>query len=368
MIARGVAMLLGSAVLAAMTHVTVQHTGGYGSSHSYVVIAVAAGVGAGSVFYNMARADQRYALAWCLLGTILAGEAFGLYQTTSRLVAASQAQQTPLREYAKTHVQAKADVEAAAKALANADTSERLTKANEAKRAADKAVTNSAKEMGCRTHCKELLQNAVNDAKEEVENARAEIAENKAKAETALQRANEKLAVMKAPESPTPLADLTGIAAWKLDLSSAILGSIGGNGLACCLLIFGVHSPRREATPLEPIVEPEVQKPRTQRNRKVDGTPRQLKPLSPRDHAARFALERLTPHGNGAELTAIRQEYRAWSAARPERYSEDDVSRELAELFAKAGITISERDGRLVVLGVSLKEPQSQPLRLAVSS
>ena len=101
MILHSVAFLAGAAILAAVTHMTVLHTGGYGSPHSYVVIAVAAGVGIGSVCYTMARAQKQWALARCLLVCIVAGELFGLQQTTTRLVAASLAQQTPLREYAE---------------------------------------------------------------------------------------------------------------------------------------------------------------------------------------------------------------------------------------------------------------------------
>ena len=72
-----------------------------------------------------------------------------------------------------------------------------------------------------------------------------------------------------------------------------------------------------------------------------------------------FAIERLNPKGDGAELTAIRQDYRAWNASRLEKHSEADVSRALADLFANARITITEQNGRLVVLGVSLKEPKA---------
>ena len=50
----------------------------------------------------------------------------------------------------------------------------RLTKAIEAKRQADQAIIDKAAELGCRSHCKELLQNAAKDAAAEVINARLE--------------------------------------------------------------------------------------------------------------------------------------------------------------------------------------------------
>ena len=53
--------------------------------------------------------------------------------------------------------------------------------------------------MGCRTHCRQLLEKAVDDAAREVENARAEIAENKIKAAAALGVAKATIATMKAP-------------------------------------------------------------------------------------------------------------------------------------------------------------------------
>lgn len=241
MIPRFVAIAVGALLLAAVTHVTVLSTGGYGTPHSFVAIAVAAGVGAGSVFCGMAWSQRRFVLCFGLAASVICGEAFGLFQTAQRLVAGSEATQAPLREHGKAHAKAKADVAKAEMALVKAGTSDRLDKAAAAKGKADKAVTGSAKEMGCRIHCRELLQKAVDDAAREVEAARKETEDNKAKAETALEKAQAALARMKAPVSPTPLADLTGAPAWVLDLTIAILGSIGVNGLACCLLIFGAH-------------------------------------------------------------------------------------------------------------------------------
>ena len=201
--------------------------------------------------------------------------------------------------------------------------------------------------MGCRINCRELLQKAVNDAALEVENARAEVAVNKTKAETKLRTAKETLNSMRAPESPTPLADVTGAQPWALDLTSAILGSVGGNGLACCLLVFGAHGARREVTPLVPI----------EAGLKLNETPR--------EHAARFALDCLSSKGDGAELAAIRQRYRTWSATQPEQLSDAEIGRALAKLFDEAGIPIAEQNGQPIAMGVALKQPQNQALTLS---
>jgi acid phosphatase family membrane protein YuiD len=355
MIARGIAILVGSTVLAAVTHLTVLYTGGYGSAHSYLVIAVAAGVGAASVFYNRALNDERYPLAGAFLVCILSAESFGLYQTANRLAATNEALQAPLRKHAKDYAKAEADVAAAETALASAGTSQRLVKANEAKRKADQAVTDSAKEMGCRAVCKDMLRTAVYNASREVAEARAEIGSNKATKEASLNTAKATLAGMKPPVSLVPLANLTGIAARKLDLSGAILGAIGGNGLACCLLVYGAHSPRRRRRGTQEPLAQEVIQPPPPRSLKTETQPRRPKLLSPQDLAARFALERLNPHGDAAEFTAIRQDYRAWSGTRPETHSEAEFSRALANLFAEAGFTVTQKNGRVVVLGVSLK-------------
>src|SRR5262249_37047731 len=156
----------------------------------------------------------------------------------------------------------------------------------------------------------------------------------KQKAEDELAAARAALASLKVPVSPTPLADRTGVSAWIIDLVQSALGSIAANGLACCLLVFGAHSPRRRQAV---VGEEEVQLPQfPSALLKANKVPRQPKLLSPRDLAARFALDRLNPNGDGAKLTAIRREYRAWSTTRPERHSEADLSRALAGLFADA--------------------------------
>ena len=92
------------------------------------------------------------------------------YQTANRLATANEALQAPLRKHAKAYAEAEAAVVAAETAVANtAATSDRLAKANEAKQKADQSVTDSAKELGCRAVCKDMLQTAVANATKEMD-------------------------------------------------------------------------------------------------------------------------------------------------------------------------------------------------------
>ena len=65
---RSVAVVGGILILAAVAHVTVLHTGGYFTPHSWLTIAVAAGVGVASVCSGLAWAADRRWLALCLIG------------------------------------------------------------------------------------------------------------------------------------------------------------------------------------------------------------------------------------------------------------------------------------------------------------
>src|SRR5262249_7292945 len=143
-------------------------------------------------------------------------------------------------------------------------TSRRLEKAEVDKAAADRAVLEKSSERGCLANCRQLLQAQVDAAASEVEKARGEMGEARSKAVTELEKAGAALPAMKAPISPTPLADRSGIPAWIIDLVSAALGSLAANGLACCLLMFGAHhrALRVEVVPPAPSEAPNRATPR----------------------------------------------------------------------------------------------------------
>jgi hypothetical protein len=378
MIARGLAVVSGALILAAVAHVTVIATGGYGTPHSYLTLAIAFGVACGSVFSGMAWSAERYSLAVLFVVCIVGGEAYGFMQTANRLIAASEKTQAPLRANEEDRAKAKTRVtEAEARLRDVPATSKRLEKAEAAKAAADTAVIEKSADRGCRENCRQLLQAQVNAAADEVQKARAELESIKKAAETELASAREALAGLKAPESATPLADRTGIPAWILDLVTASLGSIAANGLACCLMIFGAHHPGCRVEVVQACTASSTAQNCAQLNNQIMAMPiaktaetnessRTPPPNSgevPRmptvkDHAARFAVECMRPEGE-ADLRDIQQRYGTWRAenAPGVRYPQATVAQALAELFEDAGIGIDERGGRFVAVGISLKEP-----------
>src|SRR5262245_56454433 len=101
LIARILAVAVGALILAAVTHVQIIATGGYGTPHSYVTLAVALGVSFASVFATMAWDSGRRLLAPLFVVTILAGEAFNLLATAERLIVSRDAAQKPLLDEAE---------------------------------------------------------------------------------------------------------------------------------------------------------------------------------------------------------------------------------------------------------------------------
>jgi hypothetical protein len=79
------------------------------------------------------------------------------------------------------------------------------------------------------------------------------------------------------------------------------------------------------------------------------------------EHAAQFAVERLRPSddGDATDLLAIHREYERWCKERGVKaLSASRIGAALAQLFDGAGISIVERNGARVVLGVAIKKPQ----------
>jgi hypothetical protein len=168
--------------------------------------------------------------------------------------------------------------------------------------------------------------------------------------------------------TPTPLADRLGVAAWLVDLVHSALGSLAANGLACGLLVFGAHQPdmRRagrvededntktgpEPLVLEHSVTGELSTIQQQTVRK--------RVISKKKHAAQFAVERLHPaERGGSELSAIHQAYREWCEAKGiEPLPAAQIGLLLAEMFDGAGLSIAERAGELIAIGVALKLQQ----------
>jgi hypothetical protein len=361
-IPRAIAITLGVLLLAAGAHVTIEATGGYGTPHSYVTMAVAAGVAGGSIFGGMAYAAGRHLLTASFVACIIAGELFGFLQSANRLVAGTEATQAPLREHAEAYSKAAKRVEVAKAAVDKLPlTSERLTKAEAAKKAADDAVVSKAAEKGCRENCRQLLQAQADAAATEIAAARSALDSSNQRARDELAAARSALAGQRAPQSATPLSDRTGIPAWLLDLFGAGFGAVAANGLAACLMIFGGHQQRRAphveviAPDLrvagKPLVTP-ARKARARRPKAVART------MTAEDRAAQFALECLQPQGE-ADIEAVESLYASWAASRPiqQEFPRVEIGNALGRLMKESGIAIEERDGRLIAVGISLKGP-----------
>jgi hypothetical protein len=246
--ARAIAATVGALILAAAAHVTIQSTGGYGSGHSWVTISVAAGVAAGSVFSGMAWSEGRHALSVLLVVAIVAGEAYGLIATAERLITAREAAQAPLRQLAEDRTRAQGALVAATAALQGFPTSTpRLDRALIDKAATDAAVVAKSAERGCVENCRRLLQAQADAAEQEVTRAREDMDRQKRDAQTRVANATAVVDALRPPASATPLADRLGWPAWLLDLLQSALGSIAANGLACFLMVFGAHRPRKQA-------------------------------------------------------------------------------------------------------------------------
>jgi hypothetical protein len=248
MILRALAIAVGLILLAATAHIAIAQSGGYGTPHSFIVLAVAAGVGVGALTIGVAWSERRRGLAFAILIALLCGEAWGLLATGERIIAGREQIQAPLRDQANQHRAAVAALQLAESIKpVHADRS-RLVAAERRKQLADDAARAAATDKNCRDNCRLLLQAAVDAAFAEVTAARREITAHDS-AQTAeinnkIQAATLALRENPMPKSAAPLADRLGLPAWTLDLVTAALGSIAANGLAACMLAFGVHRRR----------------------------------------------------------------------------------------------------------------------------
>jgi hypothetical protein len=100
--ARARAISVGALILAAVAHVTIQSTGGYGTPHSWVTMAVATGVAVASVFSGMAWTEGRQTIAVLLILAIVAGVAYGLVATAERLIRRYPSSAPPHRRGSRT--------------------------------------------------------------------------------------------------------------------------------------------------------------------------------------------------------------------------------------------------------------------------
>jgi hypothetical protein len=346
-----VACLGGALILAAVAHVNVVATGGYGTAHSYLAIAIAAGVALGAVIVGVAWSERRRGVTVLLVTAICAGEAYGLLATAERLIASREAAQAPLRLLVDDRSRAETRVALAVTHLISLPPeTPRLTRALEAKTNSALAIVLKSAERGCVENCRKLLQAQADAAARELEEARAEMVQERAKAEAELSEGRLALARVRPPTSATPLADRIGWPAWAVDLLHSALGSIAANGLACALLAFGAHrntalaEPRTAAEPAPYRLDRSAK-----RTRNLD---------SHVDHAAAFAVDRLEPARDGAaDLAGVYRAYLDWCGGKgmtplPQR----DIGAALLTLFEGAHLPVALIGGRRVVQGAVLRD------------
>lgn len=252
--ARVVAILAGLALLAVSAHVTVLTSGGYEDAGSLLVVAIAAGVGTGSIVLGFALSERRRWIALLIGLALVAGEAFALIQSGERIIASREAAQVPHRQALERHQKAKERLAAAEAAwVAAPASSARLEAAEKALGAANEAVASNAALPGCKQNCRILLEQAVKDAQAGVAAARSEIQAASDGAQRAhqaeVEAARAELAANPVSSSASPFADRVGINPTTFDLLAAALGAITLNGLAAVLIVFGAHGHRDEKGP-----------------------------------------------------------------------------------------------------------------------
>lgn len=361
MILRALAVIIGAGVLAATAHVTISHTGGYGTPQAMLTLAISAGVGIGALAIGACWTDRRRVLAIGILGAMICGELFGLAMTAERLIAQREDAQAPIRKANGERTAIAADIGKLESALSASATSPRLSEALAAQAKIAATIAEKAAERTCIANCRALLDRQADDARTEVERARSDIAATRAKIETQLATARARLSGMSPATSGTPLADRLGVPAWLLDLAIAALGALGANGLAATLLAFGAH--RRKADRRETIQTREEPRKRYSAPRVIDAepAPRRLPVGDVTQHAARFGVERLAPsRGGRVALADLHNTYRAWCQdIGSEVLPPAQIGPALASLFAGVGITIEDRDGERYAVGIAIKPGQS---------
>jgi hypothetical protein len=399
---RVLAIVGGLLILTCVAHVTIQSTGGYGTPHSLLTLAVAAGVGVASVCSGLAWTAERHTLALLLIGAIFAGELFAFLSTAERLITAREALQAPLRVGQAEYAAAAANVTKAEAALAaSPETSDRLKAALASKTAADTAAITKSSERGCAANCRMLLQEQVQTAAKDVDEARTALGQQHAALVNDLAEARRVLAKVKAPVSASPLADRLGWPAWVLDLVIAALGSIAANGLACCLLVFASHGPRAnlsanlrkgdegdEATTLQgggaaptsldgtvrlAAVEPSPRRPAPRRatkpaRKRTSGRQRpEVQPRPAPSTLQHFAAACLEP-GEQTDIVSMRELVRVYAAWRDGKYPKlaaQALAEELGELVTDLELPVDDSGAEIMLRGLRLRAVPA--LRLVAS-
>ncbi|OYW53031.1 MAG: hypothetical protein B7Y80_18920 [Hyphomicrobium sp. 32-62-53] len=301
---RVLAVIAGTAVIAAATHANVVHAGGYGSNDAALIIAIAALLAVGMGFVSATFAEGRRLSAILLGICILSGETYWVLLNAEREFVARDALTAPVAEAQRKYSDAQHRVETAA----------------QAKRSADAAAISEAAKRDCASNCANLLLDARDRADAELAAARSA------------------LAAMPVPPSAVPLPERLGIASWAWDLimaASRALAVLGGS-LAIGLALHGCRE--RPSAPAERRERVEIVEP----------------PLAKREHVARFLHAVLRPDPDGhASLRALHGRYGDWCPT-PQRLPPAELGAELRAILEVLGLRCEKVANDVVVHGATI--------------
>lgn len=339
---RFIFLFVGGLLLSATAHATIVKGGGYGTPDSFIVISIACGVAVGSVGVGLAFAEKRTGLAIGIILALVAGEGYQLLMTGERVIAAREAQQVPLRAANELRSSLQHRITDLEEQEAKLTTTPRLKTALEAQRKAQMDVGAKAALRGCAKNCRKLLEDARDQANNEVAQARSELTAQQDALAGRLGEDRRKLSALPKLGTGTPLADRLGVEPWTVDILAAALASIAANGLGCLLLALGAHKPQHRAREMAMSV---AELPRS-------------KPHCVVDHVDIFAGNSISARKRGkVRLTEARRAYQQWCAHNDmEPLSPGDFADALAKLVKEAGLSVKFSDGDPLIEGVTLVE------------
>ena len=352
---RWVFIAAGLVAIAASGYMAVTASGGMASASAPGLVGLVVVLAVGAAAVGNALAGRHVAIAVVIGLGMLAGEAGAMLQTAQRVTAAREAMRAPIAAEAKKRQAAIDELAKAEAAKPESADRTRLDPAERAKVEADAAARDKSAERGCRENCRLLLQAAVDSATREIEGARLAIADHDAQqaATIAVRIADAKAALAALPpaQSPTPLADNTGLPEWLLDVFEALALSLAINLPASALIALGVKMGATQRTHLIDASAATFAEPERRPLLAFNTTPRDATA-----EAERFGVAMLRPESNSRLSPAdLRSAYLDWCQATGlDPLPIGDIAPALGKLFRRAGIEVT--DGAAV--GVALKARQ----------
>jgi len=244
---RAFAVVCGLAVIGAATQKNIEVAGGWASSDTPLIVALALFLIGASAFAAIEWHRSRLVAVIVLLSA-LGAEGYWLAVNTERELAARAAAASP-------HIQAKAqrnkalnDVREAEAALRSAPQfSGRLDRALAVKAAVDDAVRAKAAERGCATNCRALLEAQVATADREVSETRVALAQEIEGLRRRVADAKAALAALPPLAPHASLAEVLGLPQWQWDLVIALLRSLAVVGASVMVAhVFRLEGQRSE--------------------------------------------------------------------------------------------------------------------------